>query len=150
MTELAEADTQVKRADGLVDIAYVIVGRLVHLGYRNLAVARANAPEHLFVLETIFNIAENLKINFKPCWDNIHTSNLSKACSNETEAKKTVAKYKKMGVETIVEEHNSKFLIKVAKEVTITNKQYPNGELFPVGKVLKNINYIPADLLALV
>lgn len=144
--ELSEADTQVSRMDAIVDSAYVLMGRLVHLGYRNLAQARAAEPARVFALETLLNVCSATFKNevFLICWQEIHASNLSKACKTEQERDDTIRSYKKLKVPTVVEECNGLYLIKVAEDVTIKDKHYPKG------KVLKNAHYKAADLVSLV
>ena len=147
--ELSEADTQVSRVDALVDSAYVIMGRLVrlvHLGHRNLAVARASEPARIFALETVWNVCKTSfkEDTFVKCWDNIHASNLSKVCKTEQERDDTLRKYKKLKIPTLVEEVKGLYVVKVAKDATIADKHYPKG------KVLKNAHYKAADLVPLV
>ena len=36
LTELAEADSKIEQADAIVDTVYVLMGRAVHLGTKNL------------------------------------------------------------------------------------------------------------------
>lgn len=144
------ADTQVNRADGIVDTAYVIMGRMVHLGLRNVADAFAQHPALMFHIEKNLTHCEAIFKTgaFKRCWDEIHKSNMTKACQNGQERDKTIAHYKKLKIKTEAIEVNGKFIIKVAEDATVEI----SGEEkhFPKGKVLKNFFYKPAELANLI
>lgn len=70
--------------------------------------------------------------HFKALFDEVHRSNMSKTCASRAEAEATLAHYATLGQAGRIE---------------------PSGEVFLVyrtddGKVLKNVNYSPADLAA--
>ncbi len=140
LTELAEADCKIEQADAIVDSVYVLMGRLVHLGATkmedNLAIS--------YLLDLFLNVAKNREINFLPCWDEVHASNMSKVCRNAQEYQETKAFYAQQGVE-LVDSIKGPFVIaKCAKDVQM------QGKLVRQGKVLKSVYYRPADLSQLV
>ena len=70
--------------------------------------------------------------HFKRLFDEVHRSNMSKTCRTEQEALDTVEHYRKLGQEGRVERSGNHYLV------------YRNED----NKVLKNVNYSPADLAA--
>lgn len=140
LTELAEADCKVEQADAIVDSVYVLMGRLVHLGHNkvsdNIAIS--------YLIDLFLNVAKQRDINFLPCWDEVHASNMSKVCRNQAEYQETHAFYAKQGVE-IIDSVKGKFIIaKCAKDVQM------QGKIVRQGKVLKSVYYRPADLTPLI
>jgi predicted HAD superfamily Cof-like phosphohydrolase len=94
----------VEVADALCDIQYVLSGAILEFG---------------------------LGEKFKPLFDEVQRSNMSKACSSEDEAKATVAHYQeKDGTACYYREEAGKWLI------------YRTSD----NKTLKSINYSPANL----
>lgn len=94
----------VEIADALCDIQYVLAGAILEFG---------------------------LGEKFKQLFDEVHRSNMSKACETMEEANATIAHYlKKDNSESYVKEEDSKFLV------------YRTAD----NKTLKSINYSPADL----
>ncbi|CAG22874.1 conserved hypothetical protein [Photobacterium profundum SS9] len=81
LTELAEADSLVEQADAIVDSIYVLMGRLVHLGEKkvedNIGIS--------YLIDLLLQVAERLEIDFVACWDEVHSSNMSKVCRDESE-----------------------------------------------------------------
>lgn len=74
-----------------------------------------------------FGLAEK----FNDIFENIHNSNMSKACTSQQEALATLSHYKqKDGTEGHYEQRNGKYVV------------YRNGDK----KVLKSIGYTPADI----
>lgn len=72
---------------------------------------------------------------FKALFDEVHSSNMSKTCSSQEEAQKTQEKYlKEKGTESHVVERNGEYLV------------YRTSDQ----KVLKSVNYRPADLKSIV
>lgn len=97
----------VEIADALCDIQYVLAGAILEFG---------------------------LADKFKALFDEVHRSNMSKACNTAEEANQTIAHYKqKDGSEARYEEEESKFLVFRTAD----------------NKTLKSINYSPADLKGL-
>lgn len=140
LTELAEAPCKVEQADAIVDSVYVLMGRLVHLGNKhvedNIAIS--------YLIDLFLNVAKQRKIEFMPCWDEVHSSNMSKVCRNQQEYKETEAFYAKQGVK-LVDSIKGEFVIaKCAEDVQLA------GKLVRQGKVLKSVFYRPADLASLV
>ncbi|THH41459.1 pyrophosphohydrolase domain-containing protein [Neolewinella litorea] len=67
---------------------------------------------------------------FKALFDEVHRSNMSKTCATEAEAEATIEHYRQLEQEGRVEQSGAHYLV------------YRNAD----NKVLKNINYSPADL----
>lgn len=105
--ELQEAiadNNLVEIADALADIQYVLAGAILEFG---------------------------LGEKFKSLFDEVHRSNMSKACKTVEEAEQTIAHYKaKDGSEAYHKEEDGLFLVYRAQD----------------NKTLKSINYSPADL----
>jgi predicted HAD superfamily Cof-like phosphohydrolase len=136
LTELAEADNRIEQADAIVDSVYVLMGRLVHLG----AHAMTDRLEISYLIDLLLCVAKNRDIDFVACWDEVHSSNMSKVCRNEQELAETTAYYAKQGVEIIGSQKGDFIIAKCAKDVEMT------GKLIRQGKVLKSVYYRPADL----
>ncbi|GAB6260767.1 SAM-dependent methyltransferase [Photobacterium sp. CCB-ST2H9] len=140
LTELAEADSLVEQADAIVDSVYVLMGRLVHLGHAQL-------EENLgvsYMIDLLLQIAQRLNIDFVPCWDEVHASNMSKVCRNEQEFSETQAYYAKQGVEITGSQKGDYIIAKCAKDVELEDK------VIRKGKVLKSVYYRPANLVKIV
>ncbi|MCR9063077.1 MAG: nucleoside triphosphate pyrophosphohydrolase family protein [Cytophagales bacterium] len=106
LKELAEAIKEndlVEVADALCDIQYVLSGAILEFG---------------------------LGHKFKELFEEVQRSNMSKACSNEEEARATVEHYKAKGTNSYYKKDGDKFLV------------YREGD----NKTLKSVNYSPADL----
>ena len=98
----------VEVADALCDLQYVLAGAVLEFG---------------------------LGKQFKSMFDEVHRSNMSKACKTVEEANQTIAHYKtNNNVDAYYKEIDSLFLV------------YRDGD----HKTLKSINYSPADLKNLV
>lgn len=140
LTELAEADSKIEQADAIVDSIYVLMGRLVHLGNNkvsdNLAIS--------YLIDLFLNVAKQRDINFIPCWDEVHSSNMSKVCRNQSEYQETQAFYAKQGVEVTDSIKGDFIIAKCAKDVQM------QGKIVRQGKVLKSVYYRPADLAPLI
>ncbi len=140
LTELAEADTRMEQADAIVDSVYVLMGRLVHLG----ATGVNDRIEISYVIDLLLHVAKNREIDFVTCWDEVHSSNMSKVCRNEQELTETIEFYAKQGVEIIGSQKGDFIIAKCAKDVDMA------GKVVRQGKVLKSVYYRPADLAKLV
>jgi len=107
LEELKEAvrnNNLTEAADALCDIQYVLSGAVLEFG---------------------------LGEKFKELFEEVHRSNMSKACHSEEEARKTVAYHKsEQGTDAYYREREGKWLV------------YRVGD----NKTLKSINYSPADL----
>lgn len=90
-------------ADAFCDIQYVLSGAILEFG---------------------------LADKFKDLFDEVHSSNMSKACFTMKEAEETVAHYLKEGVESYIKESNGLFLV------------YRKSD----NKTLKSVNYSKANL----
>lgn len=139
LTELAEADCKTEQADAIVDTVYVLMGRLVHLGNSkvedNLAIS--------YLIDLLLNVAKNRAIDFLPCWDEVHSSNMSKVCRNEQEYADTEAHYAKQNIKLMAVQKGDYIIAKCAEDVV------DQGKTIRQGKVLKSVYYRPADLAAL-
>ena len=140
LTELAEADSRIEQADAIVDSVYVLMGRLVHLG----AQAMTDRLEISYLIDLLLCVAQNREIDFISCWDEVHSSNMSKVCRNEQELAETIAFYAKQGVEIVGSLQGDFIIAKCAKDVEMA------GKVVRQGKVLKSVYYRPADLTTLV
>ncbi|MCG9748036.1 nucleoside triphosphate pyrophosphohydrolase family protein [Shewanella sp. Isolate8] len=140
LTELAEADNRVEQADAIVDSVYVLMGRLVHLGAKQVN----DRLEISYVIDLLLHVAKNRDIDFVRCWDEVHSSNMSKVCRNEQELQETIAHYAKQGVEIVGSRKGDFIIAKCAKDVEMA------GKVVRQGKVLKSVYYRPADLAKLV
>ncbi|MDR8525332.1 nucleoside triphosphate pyrophosphohydrolase family protein [Shewanella fidelis] len=140
LTELAEADSRVEQADAIVDSVYVLMGRLVHLG----ATQVTDKIEISYVIDLLLHVAKNREIDFITCWDEVHSSNMSKVCRNEQELNETIEFYAKQGVEIVGSTKGEFIIAKCAKDVEMA------GKVVRQGKVLKSVYYRPADLNKLV
>ncbi len=139
LTELAEADSKTEQADAIIDSVYVLMGRLVHLGQTqvsdNLAIS--------YLIDLLLNVAVNRGIDFLPCWDEVHSSNMSKVCRNEAEYKETEAFYAEQGIKLMAVQKGDYLIAKCAEDFV------SEGKTVRQGKVLKSVYYRPADLEAL-
>ncbi|MCL1063312.1 nucleoside triphosphate pyrophosphohydrolase family protein [Shewanella benthica] len=140
LTELAEADSRMEQADAIVDSVYVLMGRLVHLG----ATQVSDRMEISYVIDLLLHVAKNREIDFIICWDEVHSSNMSKVCRNEKELEETIEFYAKQGVEIVGSTKGDFIIAKCAKDVDMA------GKIVRQGKVLKSVYYRPADLAKLV
>lgn len=140
MTELAEADSLVEQADAIVDSVYVLMGRLVHLGDSRIE----DNIGLCYLIDILLQMSARLGIHFKACWDEVHSSNMSKVCRNADEYAETEAFYAKQGVTLTASTKGNYIIAKCAKDVDLGDK------LIRQGKVLKSVYYRPADLVKLV
>ncbi|HEK19955.1 nucleoside triphosphate pyrophosphohydrolase family protein [Mucilaginibacter sp.] len=98
----------VEIADALCDIQYVLAGAILEFG---------------------------LADKFKELFDEVHRSNMSKACNSADEASQTIAHYKaKEGCEAYMHQEDERFLV---------YRSHDN-------KTLKSVNYSPADLKSII
>jgi hypothetical protein len=140
LTELAQADCKIEQADAIVDSIYVLMGRLVHRGI-------TGAGDHLdisYLIDLFLNVAKQLEINFLPCWDEVHSSNMSKVCRSAQEYQETQQFYADQGVELVDSIQGDFIIAKCAQDVQLSDKKIRQG------KVLKSVYYRPADLAPLV
>lgn len=139
LTELAEADNKTEQADAIIDSVYVLMGRLVHLGHGkvedNLTIS--------YLIDLLLNVAVNRGIEFVPCWDEVHSSNMSKVCRNEQEYADTQAYYAKQGISLMAVQKGDYIIAKCAEDFVSDSKTIRQG------KVLKSVYYRPANLAPL-
>ncbi|OOF27497.1 SAM-dependent methyltransferase [Salinivibrio proteolyticus] len=136
MTELAEADSLVEQVDAIVDSVYVLMGRAVQMGSRGYR----DQLEVSYLVDILLQIANRLGIDFVTCWDEVHSSNMSKVCRNEDEFADTHAFYANKGIDVVASPKADGIIAKCAKDVTV------EGKLIREGKVMKSVYYRPADL----
>ncbi|OBU30719.1 nucleoside triphosphate pyrophosphohydrolase family protein [Photobacterium kishitanii] len=140
MTELAEADSLVEQADAIVDSVYVLMGRLVHLGDKkigdNIGIS--------YLIDILLQMSERLGFTFIDCWNEVHSSNMSKVCRSQQQYDETEAFYAQQGVALMASAKGDYIIAKCAQDVEV------DGKLIRTGKVLKSIYYRPADLVKLV
>lgn len=107
LQQAIEDNNLVEVADALCDIQYVLAGAILEFG---------------------------LADKFKDLFDEVHRSNMSKACKSVEEANQTIAHYKaKDDSDSYFKEEDSLFLVYRTKD----------------DKTLKSINYSPADLVSI-
>lgn len=107
LQEAVDNNDLVEVADALCDLQYVLAGAVLEFG---------------------------LAANFKRLFDEVHRSNMSKACKTVDEAEQTIAHYlQKDKVEAYYKEIEGLYLV------------YRKGD----DKTLKSINYSPADIKGL-
>ncbi|MDK9739084.1 nucleoside triphosphate pyrophosphohydrolase family protein [Vibrio sp. D404a] len=139
LTELAESDSKTEQADAIVDSVYVLMGRLVHMGQDkvedNLAIS--------YLIDLLLNVAKNRAIEFLPCWDEVHSSNMSKVCRNEKEYAETEAFYAEQNIKLMAVQKGDYIIAKCAEDFVSEEKTIRQG------KVLKSVYYRPADLAPL-
>ncbi len=139
LTELAEADSKMEQADAIIDSVYVLMGRLVHLGDAkvedNVAIS--------YLIDLLLNVAVNRGIEFLPCWDEVHSSNMSKVCRTEQEYAETEAHYAEQGIKLMAVQKGDYIIAKCAEDFVSEAKTIRQG------KVLKSVYYRPADLAPL-
>ena len=127
---MADSRNLIDTADALVDTVYVLLGRFVNRGFF------LNAEQ--FMCDMLIKVAKRKGINFDACWDEIHSSNMSKLCRTLEEVDLTRDHYSEKGISTTVTEVNGLYAVKCDVDT--------NGDI-KSGKVLKSINYRPANLL---
>ncbi|MFC3024618.1 nucleoside triphosphate pyrophosphohydrolase family protein [Vibrio zhugei] len=136
LTELAQAPDKIEQADAIVDSIYVLMGRLVHLGasqiHDNLSIS--------YFIDVLLNVAANCQINFLACWDEVHSSNMSKVCRTQQEYDETQAFYAKQGITLTPITKGDYIIAKCAKDFT------SDAKTIKAGKVLKSVYYRPANL----
>lgn len=132
--ELMNAATIIERADALVDTAYTVIGMSVNEHGQRWE----SCSKHLlFTLELIEIAAKSLGIDFDRCWDEVHRSNMSKACVDAKEVVLTQSHYANKGVTTYCQEVSGMYIVKCLHD--------SNG-IMKEGKALKSVNYSEADL----
>ena len=136
LTELAEAENKTEQADAIIDSVYVLMGRLVHLGHDTI---EDNLSIN-YIIDLLLNVAANRNIDFLPCWDEVHSSNMSKVCRSEAEYADTEAHYTKQGVQLMAVQKGDYIIAKCAQDVVT------DGKTIRKGKVLKSVYYRPAEL----
>lgn len=139
--ELMEATTDVERLDALIDMAYVITGRIVECGIVDLGIAEKTHPEHVSWLEYIQTLVNNLCQKpraFEHAWHLVHDSNMSKTCKR-SEILDNKQYYEAQGIVLeVVQRGEDTFVLKNLYDL-------PKKEL-KAGKVIKSIGYSPVDL----
>ncbi len=140
LTELAEAQDTVKQADAIVDSIYVLVGRLSHLGIDNSADDTTGIS---YMIDVLLQVANRRGIEFEPCWDEVHSSNMSKVCRTQQELDDTIAHYAEQGIKIEGVTKGDYLIAKCAEDFQQGSK------LVRRGKVLKSVYYRPADLAKL-
>lgn len=107
LQEAVDNDDLIEVADALCDLQYVLAGAVLEFG---------------------------LGTKFKILFDEVHRSNMSKACKTLEEAEQTIAHYKqKDNIDAYFKEIEGLYLV------------YRKGD----DKTLKSINYSPADIKGL-
>lgn len=96
------------------------MGRLVHLGQAkvedNLAIS--------YLIDLLLNVSKNRSIDFLPCWDEVHSSNMSKVCRNETEYAETEAFYAEQNIKLMAVQKANTSLQSVRKISYLKARQF--------------------------
>ena len=146
MRELFSAETRADKIDAIVDSLYVLFGKYVQFDI----VLDEQEPCELNIIETLLSASEEINFDILKAWDIVHHSNMSKLC-NDDNVQATLDHYTALGVSV------------EAKPVTLTNKNKnegtalwavkvkeestdKDGKSYAAGKVLKSVDYTPADL----
>lgn len=132
LTELAEAKNLVEVADSLTDQVYVLVGRVCELGHWT--------PEIRYIVSTLLKVCEIKDIDFIRCWNEVHSSNMTKVAKDEHELKLNIEHYESKGVEISPIKTDAGYVLKCAKDCM------HKGKPVRAGKVMKSIFYKDADL----
>lgn len=130
----AELDNNiVEIADALGDICYVILGSVWTFSSYDFS-------EYLVKLGLLQDkIAKYFTLQqFTAIFFEIHRSNMSKSCKTIDEVYATMAQEKYKDIKYVYTEKNGRYYI-------IVNEDFPEKELMK-GKLLKSINYSPANL----
>lgn len=130
LVELCDAENLIDVADAIIDICYVVVGRAVN------KVLKEYSNEY-YLLGLMMKVAEKKGIPFERCWNEVHSSNMSKACESLELARDTRDKYKLENIEVEIFSVGGLYLVKCERD--------PTGDI-KKGKVLKSVNYTPANL----
>lgn len=94
-------------------------------------------------MNLLLHVADNLNIAFIPCWDEVHSSNMSKVCRNEQEYLDTEKFYAEQGIKLMAVHQGEYIIAKCAEDFIAESKTIRQG------KVLKSVYYRPANLAAL-
>lgn len=132
LQELALSTNKVEIADSIVDQTYVLIGRVAQHGSWSIEIE--------YIVDVLMRLAKSLDIDFLRCWDEIHSSNMSKTAKNKEEYDSCQRFYAEKGVKVEPTVINGLIVIKCA-EGTI----YKESEI-KTGKVMKSIYYKEADL----
>ncbi|MGR5448708.1 nucleoside triphosphate pyrophosphohydrolase family protein [Vibrio sp. PNB22_3_1] len=135
--EIALAKDLIEASDGLVDLAVTLLGRTAQSGF-----VRAEHSHIARTIDMIMGACAALNLPFKPLWDEVIRSNLSKTADSEETAKQTVVEYQKRGIEAgYHRSRNGKYIIICTKD-----SLDETGSPIIQGKLLKSIDYSPADI----
>jgi len=104
----------------------------------------------LNIIETLLSASEEINFDILKAWDIVHHSNMSKLC-NDDNVQATLDHYTTLGVSVEAKpvkltnknknEGTALWAVKVKKESTDKD-----GKSYAAGKVLKSVDYTPADL----
>ena len=89
------------------------------------------------VLVTTYGLAYRAGIDANEDMKIVHESNMSKFCKSTDEALRTKAKYEKIGVK-VSYRNQANGMIAV---VSLENQTGADGKKYPMGKLLKSVNY---------
>lgn len=137
-TELVDAVDIVDKVDALIDWAYTLVGKMVHT---KTSLHYEHSFEAQLITGTIVKQFERRGIDFLKCWDEVHRSNMSKACKTEMELIETAIHYEQKGISVYHEKINGLYVVKC---------EHDNSGQVKKGKVLKNVFYSEADLAPII
>ena len=150
MRELFRAENRKDKLDAIIDSLYVLFGKYVQFQHTLNDNLNPMSSWELNVVETLLAASEELNFDILKGWDIVHHSNMSKLC-NDDNVQATLDHYTALGVSV------------EAKPVTLTNKNKNegtalwavkvkeestdlDGKSYAAGKVLKSVDYTPADL----
>lgn len=139
LTELFDATNIIEKVDALIDWAYTLVGQMVHKA--DGAAVTYECTFEAFAVKMAIDVAERKGIDFGKCWDEVHRSNMSKACKDDFELMETQKHYDLKGVSTYAEKINGLYVVKCEHDKSGKVKK---------GKVLKNVFYSEANLASII
>lgn len=146
MRELFTAQARKDKIDAITDSLYVLFGKYVQFQY----LLEGTSSHELNIVETLLSTSKELNFDILKAWDIVHHSNMSKLC-NDDNVQATLNKYRDLGVVcdkfavTLNNKNNNPetalWSVKVTEDCTDID-----GDFYPAGKVLKSVDYTPADL----
>lgn len=145
MRELFSAETRTDKIDAVIDTLYVLFGKYVQFD-----IPRSEQSQwELNLIDTLLAAGAELKFDVMKAWDIVHHSNMSKLCHDDNVAE-TIAHYEaamiKVAPEAVTLNNKNKksetglWAVKVTEDSTDSE-----GKFYPAGKVLKSVDYTPAD-----
>ncbi len=95
--------------------------RLVHP-----AKVKVDNPKAIsYLIDLLLNVSKNRSIDFLPCWNEVHSSNMSKVCRNETEYAETEAFYAlEQNIKLMAVQNGEYIIAKCAEDLYLKAKPF--------------------------